>query len=101
MEFLQHFRLLEEVIGGNGKELGGIHCAVLIQESSTIAPDLAPKLLVVFLQDAGPGYEGRMVLKNRRVVTAGKRAVELVRKLVEDNVMTVMNIGSTVPDIIP
>ncbi len=101
MKFLQFLRLLEKTFGSDGEELGGIHGTILIQESIAVTANVTPELLVVFLQDAGPGDISRMVLNDRRTVTFGPGTVKLVRKFVKDNVMTIMNIGCTAIDVVP
>ena len=99
MQFPQLPGLFEKIFGRDGEELGGIYGTIFIQKRVSIPSNVMAELLVVFLQNAGPGYVGGMVLNNRGTVTPGTGAVELVREFVKDNVMTIMNIGGTAANV--
>src|SRR4030042_246930 len=101
MHFLQLLRLFEKIFGSDGEELGGIYGAIFVEKGISVTVNVTPELIVVFLQDTGPGDIGGMVLNDRRTVTFGAGAVKLVRELVKDNVMTIMNIGGTTADVVP
>jgi len=101
VEPLQIFRPFKKALGSYREELGGIDGAISIEEGIEITANISLKLLVISLQDARPGNICRAVAKDRRAVASAAGTVELVCEFVEDNIMTIINVGGDSADIVP
>ena len=98
---MQFFGQFEETFGGYGEEFGWVCGAISIQKSITIAGNLPLQLLVVFLEDTGPGDKGRGAVKDRGAIAFAGGAIELVREFVKDDIVAIVDVGGASADIVP
>lgn len=94
-------RLLEERLGGDSKELGRIGRAVSIDQRAVVVGGVAHQLIEVVAQHARPRDVHGTPGKNWRAFAGVSLLVELVRELVENDVMSVVNIGGARENAIP
>ena len=84
--------LLKEELGCHGKELGWIGCPVPVEQSLFSAADLLLQSLVFLPQDPRPGEVLGTARKDRRAIRFPILGVELMGKLVEHDVVTIVDV---------
>src|SRR5215216_2849454 len=94
MSRLQLRRLLEKDLGGDGEKLAGISRAVLVEQGLFAFFGVGAQALVLLGHDIDPGAKLLPIGKLWRAVDKAVEHVELVRKLVIDDVASVARVAS-------
>ena len=87
--------LLEERLGDDGKELGRIGRTVSVDQRAVVVLNISHQLIEVVSQDSRPRDIHGTPGKNGCAFAPVSLLVELVRELVENDIMSVVNVGST------
>src|SRR5262245_11291556 len=108
MSALQVSRSLKKHFGGDGKEFGRVRGSVIINNGWLAFLHVGAQLFVFTAQDTRPGFvpvitaiPGNVHGKKRSAIDASVLEVELVGKLVEDDVVAVGWVGRPVMDGVP
>jgi len=98
---LELLRLLKEKLRNNGEKFGRVRSTITIENSRAVIFNIIAKLLIFFLQYAGPGAVSGRTLKDGRAVALGESAVNLMSKFVKDYIMGTAGIGGAALDVVP
>ena len=101
MAFPQHPRLLEEALGRHGEKLGGIGGPVIVEHGGAPQPAIALQSFILGIEYARPCHVLAAMFQERSAIDRTVLAVQLVGKFVQDEVLSIVDIGRPGLDVIP
>ena len=99
--FLHISWLVEEVLGGDGKELGFVGSPVLVQVGRKSPASALPQGVELGVADFNPASQGFAILQKRGAIGGAVQHVEFVRELVVDDVVALLGVTRVSLDRVP
>src|SRR5208337_196352 len=93
--------LLEKALRCHGEELGGVGCPVFVEHIRATLLGVPAQLIVFVAEHTSPGHVLAVVFEDRGSVRRAVLLIKLVGELVQHDVVPVVEVRRSLPNIIP